>query len=127
VKSHFFSTLKLSPKIWVKLLFWGLMVTAFYFRASGLFHGLKEGHIFHPDSPKQVLKIQQNLEGDHVTYHDSLFYDGYPYGLNRVDEVILRTLRGIIAPGYRLLHGQDRTLPIPDRDSGLPPPQPGAL
>ena len=99
----------------IPLLFWGLMALAFYFRASGLFHGLEQGHVFHPDTPKQVLNLQQGLEGNHITYHRSLFYDGYPYGLNRVDEVILRTLRGIHGAGYRLLHGNSQPLPIPSR------------
>lgn len=60
------------------------------FRASGLFRGLEADYIFHPDAPKQVVALGHFLEDRYVWYVGSLFYDGYPLGLNHVDEWILR-------------------------------------
>jgi hypothetical protein len=75
------------------LLFLTILLIGLYFRTSGLFRGLGEsGFIFHPDEPKQVLALFNFLNGDYVRYYESLFYDGYPYGLNHLDEYILRPL-----------------------------------
>jgi len=63
-----------------------------YFRSSGLFRGLDRGIIYHPDSPKQVMMLYNYLHGNYLQHYDSLFYDGYPYGLNRVDELIIRSV-----------------------------------
>lgn len=78
-----------------------LLLTAAYFRASGLYRGLSDGVVFHPDSPKQVLMLSSYLQGKHVQYKDSLFYDGYPYGLNRVDAIFIRPAHAL----YRALGG----------------------
>ncbi len=68
-----------------------LALTALYFRTSGLFRGLAtSAAIFHPDEPKQILALFNFLNGDYVRYYGSLFYDGYPYGLNHLDEYLLR-------------------------------------
>jgi len=66
---------------------------ALYLRTSGLFRGLGEtGYIFHPDEAKQILALFNFLNGDYVRYYGSLFYDGYPYGLNHLDEYLLRPI-----------------------------------
>lgn len=75
-----------------------ILILAAYFRSAGLFRGLGEGAIFHPDSPKQVAMLRNYLHGHHVVYYDSWFYDGYPYGLNRLDELIIRSARAIGEP-----------------------------
>lgn len=68
-----------------------LFLLALYFRTSGLFRGLAESATFyHPDEPKQILALFNFLNGDYVRYYGSLFYDGYPYGLNHLDEYLLR-------------------------------------
>lgn len=59
-------------------------------RAAGSFRGLHDGYVFHPDAPKQVRALGQYLTGRYLWYTGSWFYDGYPYGLNHVDEWILR-------------------------------------
>lgn len=68
-----------------------LLILSLYFRTSGLFRGLGEiSYTFHPDEPKQVAALHNYLNGEYVRYYGSLFYDGYPYGLNHLDEYILR-------------------------------------
>lgn len=75
-----------------------------YFRASGLFRGLADGVVFHPDAPKQVTALYNYLDGSYVQYYNSLFYDGYPYGLNRVDELFLRVWRRVVTPLRNVLY-----------------------
>ena len=83
-----------------------VFMTGAYFRASGLFRGLEEGVVFHPDSPKQVMALHNYLEGNYVQYYDNIFYDGYPYGLNRVDELVLRVWRAVADPLRQNLYAQ---------------------
>lgn len=75
-------------------LFWillaGAIVLAVYTRSVGLFRGLPEGIIFHPDETKQVMAIHRYLQGEYVWYLNSRFFDGYPFFLNHVDEWIIR-------------------------------------
>ncbi|MCC5845194.1 MAG: glycosyltransferase family 39 protein [Verrucomicrobia bacterium] len=93
-----------------------LFLLAFYFRASGLFHGLDERSVFHPDTPKQIQNLDEGLRNNHLNYYGNWFYDGYPYGLNRMDEAVIRVTRAVVlAPLYRLTHGQDHSLPPPSR------------
>jgi hypothetical protein len=66
-------------------------VAALYLRMSGIFRGLgPEGKAFHPDEAKQVLALYNFLNGIYTRTYDSIFYDGYPYGLNHLDEFLLR-------------------------------------
>ncbi len=85
-----------------KSIFYVTLIVVFalgaYFRASGLFRGLEDGVVFHPDSSKQVMALYNYLSGNYVQYYDSLYYDGYPYGLNRVDELFIRGWRKVAAP-----------------------------
>lgn len=85
-----------------------ILIVGAYFRASGLFRGLERGVVFHPDSPKQVRVLDNYLHGNYVQYYDSRFYDGYPYGLNRADEMLIRGATGALLPLTRMLDtGQD--------------------
>jgi hypothetical protein len=59
-------------------------------RTAGLFRGLDAGYVVHPDEPKQIQALSNYLAGRYVWYTGSWFYDGYPFGLNHVDEYILR-------------------------------------
>jgi len=70
-----------------------LLGTALYFRSAGLFRGLKSGHIFNPDAPKQVAALEQFLNDREIWYTDNVFYDGYPLFLNHVDAWIIRPIR----------------------------------
>jgi hypothetical protein len=65
---------------------------ALLLRLNGLFRGLTCDYIFHPDAPKQVAALGNFLQGHYVWYVGSLFYDGYPLGLNHFDELLLRGL-----------------------------------
>lgn len=67
-------------------------------RTAGLFRGVDEGAVFHPDVPKQVDMLREYLAGNPVRYRDSWFYDGYPYGLNVVDAAIIRSSRAVARP-----------------------------
>lgn len=85
-----------------------ILIAGLHIRATGLFRGLPEGRIYHPDSPKQVVTFHQYLHGLYVHYEDSLFYDGYPYGLNRVDEALMRIIQLVRRPIQVWLNpGQD--------------------
>ncbi|MBU0961069.1 MAG: glycosyltransferase family 39 protein, partial [Proteobacteria bacterium] len=76
-----------------------IFLLALYLRMSGLFRGLgDQGSIFHPDEAKQILALFNFLNGDYVRYYGSLFYDGYPYGLNHLDEYLLRPLLSFFGP-----------------------------
>ncbi|MEI6217979.1 MAG: hypothetical protein WCP86_03695, partial [bacterium] len=71
-----------------------------YMRTSGLFSGLQEGAEWHPDVPKQIRRLGQYMQGNHTVYSGGdMFYDGYAYGLNRVDEGIIRLVR----PAYAVI------------------------
>ncbi|MBU3984664.1 MAG: glycosyltransferase family 39 protein [Proteobacteria bacterium] len=83
---------------------------------SGLFRGLGElGYIFHPDEPKQITALLNFLNGDYVHYYGSRFYDGYPYGLNHLDEYLLRPLLfffGAETPNHYSLYYVGRLLRV---------------
>lgn len=86
-----------------KLTLYGLgialtLIVALYLRSAGLMRGLNEGFIFHPDVPKQVHALSNYLHGNYIWYVGSRFYDGYPYGLNHVDEWIIRMVYLFIRP-----------------------------
>lgn len=90
--------------VWI-LLLTAVIATAFLLRTSGLFRGLEANYTFHPDEPKQVMALTNFMEGRYVWYVGSLFYDGYPLGLNHIDEWLLRpaialhrTLKGYFNP-----------------------------
>ncbi len=92
-----------------------ILMAGAYFRASGLFRGLERDVIFHPDAPKQVMMLSNYLHGNYVQYYDSRFYDGYPYGLNRVDEVLLRGATGALLPMEKMLDTGQDAVNIPSR------------
>ncbi len=68
---------------------------ALLLRTGGLFRGLDAGYTFHPDETKQITALGNFLDGRYVWYRDSLFYDGYPLGLNHVDEWVLRPVLAV--------------------------------
>lgn len=72
------------------LLYAGLLLVAISVRSVGLFRGLERGASFHPDVAKQIVATHNFLSDRYVWYVGSLAYDGYPYGLNHVDEWVLR-------------------------------------
>ncbi|MCS6771048.1 MAG: glycosyltransferase family 39 protein [Kiritimatiellae bacterium] len=71
-------------------LFIAIFALAVAVRSVGLFRGLETGASFHPDVAKQMVAVQNYLRGIYVWYVGSLAYDGYPYGLNHVDEWLIR-------------------------------------
>jgi hypothetical protein len=90
-----------------------ILALAFFLRSAGLFRGLDAGYVYHPDEPKQVVALSNYLQGHYIWYIGSSFYDGYPYGLNHIDEWILRPvfeLRSLIhehtSPDIEY-HGED--------------------
>ena len=79
---------------------------AFFLRTAGLMRGLPRIYGYHPDEPKQVVAVEQFLNGRYVWYVETPYYDGYPLALNHLDEWLMRPalfLRGLcarhLAPG----------------------------
>ncbi|MDE0840439.1 MAG: glycosyltransferase family 39 protein, partial [Kiritimatiellae bacterium] len=66
-----------------------------YLRSAGLFRGLEREFVFHPDASKQVLALNNFLNGIDRWHMGHVTYDGYPYGLNQVDEWIMRPLLAV--------------------------------
>ncbi|MDR0994490.1 MAG: glycosyltransferase family 39 protein [Verrucomicrobiota bacterium] len=94
--------LREARRVWFFLAFAAVLALSLYFRAAGLFRGLDQDIVHHPDSSKQVMRLQNYLHENYVVYYDDLFYDGYPYGLNRVDEGLIRLIRAATLPLVRL-------------------------
>ncbi|MBU0677917.1 MAG: glycosyltransferase family 39 protein [Verrucomicrobia bacterium] len=92
-----------------------IVALGFYLRSAGEFRGLESGHVFHPDAAKQVLALSNYLNDRYVFYADSWFYDGYPYGLNHVDEWILRPVFALRSAIHRHLNTGTPALGTPDR------------
>jgi len=93
-----------------------IVVIGLYFRSAGIWRGLDHGVIFHPDSPKQVLALENYLHGQKVWYMDSLFYDGYPYGLNVLDKQIISVIYTIARPIATILNPALHNLDYPPRE-----------
>jgi hypothetical protein len=89
------------------------LLVALYPRSAGLMRGLDEGYIFHPDAPKQVNALSNYLHGNYVWYVGNRFYDGYPYGLNHVDEWVTRAAYVFIRPVHDLLNTESVRLDYP--------------
>jgi hypothetical protein len=92
-----------------------IFALALYLRCAGLFRGLDQDKIFHPDAPKQVMALENYLQDRYVWYVGSRFYDGYPYFLNHVDEWILRGIWKVIAPFDATLNAQSTLPELPRR------------
>ena len=86
-----------------------LAFSAAAFRSTGLFRGLDAHFIFHPDSPKQIRQLDNFLHARYDIWYGNRFYDGYPYGLNRLDEAALR----ILSPFSRFLAADLSANPAP--------------
>lgn len=95
-----------------------VLAAGIYFRASGLFRGLPEDIVFHPDAPKQVMTLHHYLQGNDVQYFDDLFYDGYPYGLNRIDKALIRPANALLRQTGTWLNPDAPVERVPSR-SGL--------
>ncbi len=92
-----------------------LLAVGLVLRTSGLFRGLEDGYGFHPDAPKQVTALGNFLEGHYVWYVGSLFYDGYPLGLNHIDEWVLRPVLAAQQAVRGHLFPDSTTSRLPDR------------
>lgn len=96
------------------LAFAGIVFLAFYGRTAGLYRELDQGCTFHPDEPKQVVALHNYLENRYIWYNHSLFYDGYPFFLNHLDEWIIRGARGIQHLVHRHFRPGTPLPPYPD-------------
>jgi len=101
---------------------WLLLIAAtlllgMYLRGVGAFRGLGSESVYHPDEPKQVSALFNYLHGRYVWYTGSLFYDGYPYGLNHVDEWMLRPVLLVRNACLRTLHGTEWSPCVPSRSA----------
>ena len=84
-------------KVCLRVAVWALIIgTAIHLRTAGLFRDLDEQVDCNPDVPKQMRMLWCYLNDDHsARWGGNPFYDGYPYGLNRVDEGIIRVVRPV--------------------------------
>jgi len=73
-------------KWWSALALLLIFLVALGLRFWGLSHDLKEGYVYHPDTPKQISAIQEYLEGDYFSPKGNLNYDGYPFFTSRLME-----------------------------------------
>jgi 4-amino-4-deoxy-L-arabinose transferase-like glycosyltransferase len=81
-------------------------------RFAGLSHDLHEGHLYHPDTPKQIRAAERYLDGRYYFYIGHSDYDGYPYFTSHLVEWTVRAGQPIVR-GARALLG----LPV---DAGQP-------
>ena len=92
-----------------------VLLAAVGFRGAGLWHGLEQGIVYHPDEPKQVMRLESYLHGHYVHHIGNIFYDGYPYGLNRLDEGFLRVWSRAASALTDWTSGRPEPPAIPDR------------
>ncbi|MBW7909145.1 MAG: hypothetical protein H3C50_09565 [Kiritimatiellae bacterium] len=97
-----------------RIIFLLILLLALFVRSAGLFRGLDAGFSFHPDAAKQVTATHNFLRGQYLWYTGSLAYDGYPYGLNHVDEWIIRA---VWPAASAILHALQPSLDVPPRPS----------
>lgn len=92
-----------------------ILALAFLLRLNGLFRGLLYDYSFHPDVPKQITALGNFLQGHYVWYVGSLFYDGYPLGLNHLDEYLMRGLLAIRQAVSTLISPEAQPLILPEK------------
>ena len=103
-------------KIIICVVFFCILLLGFYVRSAGLFRGLDNNrYIFHPDTPKQIVAISSYLNNRYLWYHDHFHYDGYPFALNHVDEMIIRGVYAVVRPLYAHMSPEMPTLQYPGR------------
>ncbi len=90
-----------------------ILLLGLYLRAAGLLRGLAAGHVFHPDAPKQTQALSFYLQNRYLWYFNSPFFDGYPFGLNHLDEWICRTAYQILRPIHAVIQPGSTPLPYP--------------
>jgi hypothetical protein len=96
--------------------FAAILAFAAWVRLAGVFRGLDADYVSHPDEPKQVMALRDFIEGRYVRYLGNWFYDGYPYGLNHVDEWLLRPVLPLVQAGRSWVSPElDGSGPVPGR------------
>jgi hypothetical protein len=74
-----------------------VFAVALNLRTAGLFRGLSAEEDYHPDVAKQMRQLSFYLSGNYTAHFGGdLFYDGYPFGLNRIDEGFIRLIRPVL-------------------------------
>jgi hypothetical protein len=76
-------------KFIIMLLFLGVSLWA---RLGGLSHGLSDGIVYHPDTPKQAFATQRFLQGQYFIHIGNPDYDGYPYFSSLLAELLFRSV-----------------------------------
>ena len=72
-------------------------------RFAGLSHDLHEGHLYHPDTPKQIRAAERYLAGRYYFYIGHSDYDGYPYFTSHLVEWTVRVAQPVVRAGRSLL------------------------
>ena len=91
-----------------------LFLLALAVRSVGLLRTAEGGASFHPDVAKQVQATHRYLKGIYLWYTGSLAYDGYPFGLNHVDEGIIRATWPVLRAGQQFVHPGAEWPRLPD-------------
>lgn len=103
------------PRLGFALALAGILALGFFTRGAGLMRGLDRGIETHPDASKQVLALENYLNGTKVWYFGSLFFDGYPYGLNVVDMFLIKGVSAVVHPIIAYTNPTDGELTTPTR------------
>ena len=77
-----------------------ILIVAVALRFGGLFDGLPQGHVYHPDTPKQLVAATRFMHGEFYAKTGSRDRDGYPY----FNSVLCAGLRAPYYWGMRWRH-----------------------
>ena len=78
-------------------------------RMYGLSHGLAEGEVYHPDTPRLMWASRHFLDGTYFFRVNHRDYDGYPYFYSHVVEYIWRGVGAVRSFFSHTLLGSDRS------------------
>ncbi len=105
----------MTKRSWLRWVLLAVLIVAAWLRLAGIYRGLDGDYVYHPDEPKQVAAARYFLLGVYVCNRGYVVYDGYPYGLNHVDELLFRTVYPVVRRVYRLMHVEKELPAFPER------------
>lgn len=80
-----------------------VLLAGLLFRLGGIFHGVDEGEIYHPDTPKQVHAIERFLDGRLYIHIGLSDYDGYPLFVSYLTALVVRAGGFVVSPLLSLM------------------------
>lgn len=88
---------------WARGALWSIVALGALLRFAGLSHDLHAGHLYHPDTPKQIRAAERYLDGRYYFYIGHSDYDGYPYFTSHLVEWTVRVAQPVVRAGRSLL------------------------